>query len=318
MHKRVAGEDDAGKRFDVVVRKAFPALSLGQIFKAIRSGKITLNDSKALGNIRITTGDLLTYHGFYHENHPNTSPQIVPPSPNKLISLWQNTDLVVFNKPVGMKIHDGNDSMTALVQQNFPTPKALSFKIGPCHRLDRNTSGLVMFAKTAHGARIFMEVQKSHRLRKYYLAIMSGQMHHSFSAMNYLVRYNQTSYVVSSKQSSLSQLALTTFYPLCTNKQASLVLCRLHTGRTHQIRAVSSYYGHPLINDVKYHSKISTKTTPYALHAYALYSETPQLTLNVLCMPHHKEFSILLEQYELHGTWENQAKTIIQNDGLVT
>ncbi len=316
MYKRTAGEDDAGKRFDVVARKAFPALPLGQIFKAIRSGKLALNEKKVLGNTRITAGDSLVYYGKYHDNHSNTLS--LSTNTPKIIPLWENNDLALFNKPVGIKIHDGDESMTALVQQSYPASTSLSFNIGPCHRLDRNTSGLVMFAKTAQGARTFMNVQKTEGLCKYYLAIIRGQLRYSFSAINHLARQNQTSYVVSSASSETSQLALTTFYPLCSNIQASLVLCRLHTGRTHQIRAVSAYYGYPLINDAKYSLQRSHSNTYYALHACALYSKDTQLPLKVICLPHHKEFSILLNQYDLPSDWVNKLKATIHHDGLLS
>lgn len=264
MVEKIADKNDAGKRFDVVARAAFPALALSQIFRAIRTGSLKLNHKKAKMQQRISAGDILQYFNTYSEEE-SPDPMFIADVDLKGCSdieiIWQNDDLIALNKPRGMKVHDGADSLQSWLWGQIGKGHALSFTPSPCHRLDRNTSGLVIFAKTAQGAREFAQRQESQSLKKVYLGILTGSLRKHTYWENILSYSDGKAFI-----SESGRIALTEVEPIAWNIQETLVALYLHTGRTHQIRVQAKEAGLPLSGDTKY----GGAGNKYYLHAICI------------------------------------------------
>ncbi|GAB1481357.1 hypothetical protein MASR2M78_01720 [Treponema sp.] len=164
------------------------------------------------------------------------------------------------------------------------TATSLSFRVGPLHRLDRQTSGLVTFSCTLQGAQIFSLALQERRLRKRYLGIFEGKI----DAEEY---WEDTLYRAEDQKITHLQpigegpgkAALTRVFPLASNHTLSLGLVEIGTGRTHQIRVQAASRKHPLLGDLKYGGQ--KLSGGFLLHAYELNTEkAPELKLkeNVL------------------------------------
>ncbi|MGL4525305.1 MAG: RluA family pseudouridine synthase [Spirochaetia bacterium] len=261
MIEKRADLNDAHKRFDVVARAAFPHLPLSQIFSAIRSGKLRLNGEKAKPQVRIAQGDLLSYAGIYKEEPVKV--EFLPKPSFTIPILYEDKNFLILNKPKNIKTHDGHESLQAWVISYLGRGTSLSFSPGPCHRLDRQTSGVIVFAKTSHGARCFSQRQESDALVKTYIGILHGCMQKKTLWKHQLVYANHRSF-----QSPDGLQAITQITPLVQKNGRTLALFILKTGRTHQIRSQASIAGMPLLGDKKYGS--SYANDGYFLHAVSL------------------------------------------------
>ncbi|TVR87005.1 MAG: RNA pseudouridine synthase, partial [Spirochaetaceae bacterium] len=164
---------------------------------------------------------------------------------------------------------------------------SLSFTPGPVHRLDRNTTGLIVYAKTLLGARTFSQLLHTHALHKRYLALLSGSLDRNETWSDVLRRdyHTHTTHRAEPTSQTEPQLqgppqtsesglpAETMVIPLCGNGSATLAVLEPKTGRTHQIRAQAALHGHPLAGDSKYGAPATSH--PYILHAFQLAWEDP-------------------------------------------
>ncbi len=256
------GRDDLDRRLDRVIRKAFPGLPLGEIYKYLRKGLIKVKKKKQKADYRLKPGDIIqTYTVLTLNSRQNTGQSL-----NKADILIETGNIIVVNKKIGILIH-GDKSLNQQVGNYLSgkIPESLSFRPGPLHRLDRNTSGIVVFGKSLTGAREFSTMLTEGFLEKYYLGILEGKIRGAGIWTDSLIRNNEITRFASP---GTGQEARTSYRTLLSNDRFSLVLFQLHTGRTHQIRAHASGHGHPLYGDKKYGS--SGSPSGYFLHAWLL------------------------------------------------
>ena len=174
----------------------------------------------------------------------------------------------MINKPAGIEIHGKNSITEGVIRYlEGKIPESLSFRPGPLHRLDRNTSGIVAFGKSLHGAREFSRLLKSDGIEKYYIAILDGKIPDRGKWTDILSREGLVTRI---DGNSRGKKGITSFKTLFSTGELSLVLFRLHTGRTHQIRAQAGWHGHSLSGDVKYGG--SRILRHYCLHAWLIKS----------------------------------------------
>lgn len=252
----VATADDDGKRLDAVCRRLLPALGLGAIHKAIRKGDIRLSGRKAPADHRLRTGDELDIYEPLVRAGRGAPPR--PKTAHKRPRRLMNEDLgnllvrrtehvVVFNKPRGVLVH-GPDGLDTLVRALVPN-QSLSYRPGPLHRLDQNTSGLIVFGISVQGARVFGGLLRSGQIDKSYVAILRGKLEVPVHCDAPLLKDAERGLVSVDPAGRPSR---TEFHPLLFRNGCTLTLCRPRTGRTHQIRVHAREIGHPLAGDGKY------------------------------------------------------------------
>ncbi|MDR1318503.1 MAG: RluA family pseudouridine synthase, partial [Treponema sp.] len=184
MELKTGGDDD-GRRLDRVLRKALPETPLSLIHKFLRQGRVLVNGLPAKPSSRVGAGDTITFpeprEGPGAEQRGASEPGVSSPSPPRSPPplspdlLWQGAGLLVFNKPAGLAVH-GPESLDAAVRAALAGRLApsLSFRPGPLHRLDKPTSGVIVFSSSLEGARFFSALLREGRVKKYYLALVEG------------------------------------------------------------------------------------------------------------------------------------------------
>ncbi len=279
-----AGENDQGKRLDRIVRDLLPRAGLSEIYRALRKGRILVNDARRPAAYRVMQGDLIridpSLPGARPENVPADGSAVSPtsvrepgrtgPAPGIDIEgmiLLETDAVIALNKPAGMLVH-GPGSLGEAIEARLEgsLPPSLTFRPGPLHRLDRNTSGVLLFSRSLAGARRFAELMRRREIGKYYLALLSGDLQRPEAWQGALVR--EQGVTRSAGPGERGRMSLTRAAPLLRAGGMTLALCAIPTGRTHQIRAQAAGRGMPLAGDRKYGGP--PLPGGYLLHAAAL------------------------------------------------
>ena len=246
-----AGPDDNERRLDRVLRKALSDYSLSLIHRLLRQGKVLVNGKVATPSERVKSGQVIHIKSLVNIKQNMVNDNTDPPAALPQI-LFQRSGIIVFNKPPGLATH-GPHGLSSLVIANLANtlPYSLSFKPGPLHRLDKPTSGAIVFSTTLDGARLFSRLLREHRLIKTYLAVVEGRITAGHTWEDELVRDTRIkkTYVTGTKG---RENAITKVKPLSSNGKYTLLEAQIITGRTHQIRAQAAAHGHPMAGDRKY------------------------------------------------------------------
>ncbi|MEI8095002.1 MAG: RluA family pseudouridine synthase [Spirochaetales bacterium] len=268
----IAGRDDAGRRFDVLLRRLLPSLGLSALQKAVRRGDIRLNGQKASGEARIAEGDLISVWDKLLSQNPHSDRKdrhsLLPPG----AILFQDKDFLVLNKPSGELVQAARSGEIALDERvrdylAGTLSASLSFRPGPLHRLDRFTSGVLVFSASLEGARHFSGALQSGLVSKEYLALLQGTLQTEVLVDAPLEREDgQVTTVADSGRSARSLVT-----PLAVVAGRTLARVKIETGRTHQIRAHCAHLGLPLAGDTRYGAtRLAEGPVPWFLHAWRL------------------------------------------------
>ena len=272
------------KKLDAFLFHECNALTLNIFYKTLRKKDIRINNVKISENVIVHTGDEL---------------KVFLPD-NKLIKeisvnvIYEDENILVINKPIGIEV-TGEDSITSIVQKkysiapNFPSP---------CHRLDRNTYGILLFAKNNASLDILLSKFKNKEIKKHYLCKVYGipkKEHDTLEA--YLFKDNKKSMVYISDSFKKGYQKILTSYSIIKRdieRNTSILDIELHTGRTHQIRAHLAHIGYPIIGDGKYGiNKVNKK---FGIYTQSLYSYKLKFEFisdsGILKYLNHKEFYI--------------------------
>ena len=238
------------------------------LHKLIISNHIYINNKNVdTRNIPIP-GDVINIDLNFNE----TSENIVPTEIN-LDIIYEDDGLLVLNKQPGIPIHPSilhyEDSLSNGVQFYY-NKIGLKSKIRPVNRLDRNTSGLVVFAKNEYIQECLIRQMKANMFHKEYIAICEGIFNDKKGTINLPIARKENS-IIERCISDNGQEAITDYEIIenVTNKNFSIVKCKLLTGRTHQIRLHMSHIGHPIIGDSLYGNS-SSLINRQALHSYKI------------------------------------------------
>jgi len=242
----VTGENDEGRRLDRVLRKALPGHPLPLIHRLLRQGQVFVNGKPAKAQDRICRGVKISIPSL---NDAPKAAALSPSLPSPAI-IWEGPGLIAVNKPAGLAVH-GPASLDAMVRSFLAgkTSPSLSFKPGPLHRLDKPSSGIVVFSTNIEGARLFSALMREQKVKKTYLAVVEGKVEKEEIWEDALVRDRE---MKKTFVSSDGKNAVTKIKPLACKGCYSLVSAQIATGRTHQIRAQTAARGHPLAGDRKY------------------------------------------------------------------
>ena len=285
MKEFTIGKNDAGQRLDRFLAKAVPLLPASLAQKYIRIKRIKLNGGRAERDTRLQERDILQLYinDEFFETPRQDNAYLTVASP-KLNIVYEDAHILLVDKRPGLAVHphDGAEYgrtlidhiLSYLYQKKEWTPRAESaFTPALCNRIDRNTGGIVIAAKTAEALRVMNQKIKDRELDKRYLAIVEGcPKPETGSLKGYLFKDEKKNRVfVSDSPKPGAKTCQTNYRVLAKRKDLSLVECELITGRTHQIRAQFAHAGHPLLGDGKY-GKLDKRfdRTYQALYSYKL------------------------------------------------
>ncbi len=264
--------DHAGKRIDSAINELFEQFSRSQIQKWIKDGLITINGKTTkpkhilLGDEEIEINiELLPTNEWLAENID-------------LNVIFEDDDIIVIDKPIDMVVHPGAGNMTGTISNallhKYPNQDKLP-RAGIVHRLDKDTSGLMVAAKSSIAYHNLVQQLSERKVSRKYLAIVEGEIYEEGTINQPIGRdlNNRTKMAINYK----GKEAITHYKPIEVYDGFTLIECQLETGRTHQIRVHMKSIKHPLVGDQTY-NKSSTKLDKIgieninrqALHAYKL------------------------------------------------
>ncbi|WP_026685103.1 RluA family pseudouridine synthase [Heyndrickxia coagulans] len=262
-------EHEANERLDKMVSSIREEWSRSQVQQWIKDGDITVNGKKEKANYRLQTGDLIEIAV------PEPELPDIEPEDLHLDIYYEDGDVLVVNKPKGMVVHPSNGHFTGtLVNGLMYHCKDLSgingvLRPGIVHRIDKDTSGLLMVAKNDYAhEKLAAQLSEKTVTRKYF-ALVHGNIPHEAGTIDAPIGRDpadrQRMAVVDNGKD-----AVTHFRVLERFDRFTFIECRLETGRTHQIRVHMKYIGHPLAGDPKYGPKKTIDFGGQALHAGVL------------------------------------------------
>jgi len=256
--------DAAGQRLDKFLRRALKDVPLSHIFKLLRTRKVRVNGARGHGEQILAQGDAVVVRGDEEQLLASRSGDAgrAPPGGVKVTFqvLFEDEHLLAVNKPSGLAAHPGTGITGAtLVEEaraylrvpaNLPTTE---FKPSPAHRLDRETSGVVLVAKTRKCMARLTEIFTSGEgVRKSYLALAKGKMPRAEGTVELALSEHEQTARSKSQRGVNFQEATTHYRVISSMREASLLQLRIETGRTHQIRRHLQAIGHPVAGDARY------------------------------------------------------------------
>jgi len=242
----------ANTRLDVLAAQILEDLSRSQVQKLIEDEAILVNGKPAKANYKVREGDSITCR------LPDPEPLEVVPEPIPLDIIYEDRDLLVVNKPQGMVVHPAAGvNRGTLVNALLYHCRDLSgingvLRPGIVHRIDKDTSGLLLVAKNDLAHQDLARQIKEHTVKREYLALVHGVMMEPGGVIEAPIGRDTKDRQKMAVVLRNSKKALTRYRVLERLNGYTLVQCRLETGRTHQIRVHMAYINHPVVGDPKY------------------------------------------------------------------
>jgi 23S rRNA pseudouridine1911/1915/1917 synthase len=261
---------DEGERIDKFLSEASEDWSRSQIQKWIKEGLVQVNGEAVKGNYRLSADDEIKL-----KVPPPVELQIQA-EPMDLVIAYEDKDVVVIDKPRGLVVHPGAGHYTGtLVNGLLAHCHDLSgingvLRPGIVHRIDKDTSGLLMAAKNDKAHLSLAEQLKEHTVNRKYIALVHGAIPHETGTIDAPIGRDPKNRQQMAIVFDRGKEAVTHFVVLERFKEYTLVELKLETGRTHQIRVHMKYIGYPLVGDPKYGPKNPFQIEGQALHAAVL------------------------------------------------
>jgi len=259
----------ASMRLDRWIKNNIGKFPQSLLEKSIRKGKIKLNKKKTRSSYKLKNGDELSFSNFNYKYIKNEKYKYTPSqrslNENEKSLIDNNNDFIVINKKAGISVQGGTKSKNNLIDIFSGSKLFKDTKPYSVHRLDKDTSGVMIIAKNYISAKLLTSLFRLRKIHKTYLAICYGIFKNKKGEIRgELIKYE--------KEKKISELAITYYNVINSNNFFSFVELKPITGRKHQLRKQLSYMGNPIVGDNKYNIlKLKSKSEKkLMLHAHKI------------------------------------------------
>ena len=266
----VVTENDAKLRLDQFLAKRFPEYSRSRLQQLIRGGFVRLNEQTTRPRHIVRCGDKIDL------TEPPVEKIDVRPEPIPLEILFEDDDLIVIDKPAGLTVHPGagqrEHTLVNALLDHCATLSGIGGKERPgiVHRLDKETSGCLVVAKNDVAHRELSKQFAARTVEKIYLALVAGKLRKAAGVIEEKIGRHPVRRQRMQVTSLRGRTAKTEYRVIRSSDEASLIECRLHSGRTHQIRVHLHHLGHAVLGDKVYAGRVAKNFPRQILHAWKL------------------------------------------------
>lgn len=271
------GSNEAGQRLDKFLRKLLKDVPLSAIYKTLRKGDVKINGSKKKEKYVLELGDIVEIRDITttaSEKKKVVNFQKVDPSHLKII--FEDENLLILEKWPNVLVHGDKKGEITLTDYalsylndkgDYIPEQEVTFTPAPCNRLDRNTSGMVLFGKNFEALKQLNEMIRDRKIKKYYMALVKGKMNSGIYEA-YIKKDSENNISeIYDQQVPMSKKIAMEVKLIQTDALYSLIEIELITGRSHQLRAHLAHLGYPIIGDQKYGEK---KVNEFFINKYGL------------------------------------------------
>lgn len=255
------GTNEAGQRVDKFMRKWLKDVPLSAIYKSLRKGDVRVNGKKIKEKYSLVEGDIIETRDITTEIKKEKFKRI----DNKLKITYEDENMLLVEKWPGVLTHsDSKDSESTLTDYvlsylfdkgDYSPENEITFTPAPCNRLDRNTSGIVIFGKNYDSLKLLNEMIRERKIEKYYVSLVKGKIRDGiYEAYISKDQDNNLSKIFKEEKPNTKKIAMEVKTMECCGTYSLLEL-KLLTGRSHQLRAHLSSLGNPIVGDDKYGDK---------------------------------------------------------------
>ncbi len=286
-------EDAAGQRLDKFLKKRLPAVPISHLYKMVRTKKVKVNGARAEIGQELVAGDLVSVRGTDEALLEKSSPKPESARPARPVGqdfqvLFEDKDILVCDKPSGLAVHPGTgitgDTLVDQARAYFEKMGLVipegEYKPSPAHRLDRETSGVVVIAKTRQAMVKLTEIFTEGTAHKRYLALAKGRFQREKGTINLRLPEHQQTANSKQQRGVNMQEAVTHWKRLAGGPEATLLELEIETGRTHQIRRHLAAIGHPVVGDGKHGDFPFNRRARAAFGLKRMFLHSAQLTLH--------------------------------------
>ena len=297
MKELEINNENEGKRLDLYLTEILEE-SRNFILKNIKLGNILVNGNIVKGGYSLKENDKIVIKDLTVDTSINK--EDIP-----LDILYEDNDIIVVNKKSGMVVHPGNGNYShtlvnaLMAHTDDLSDEGGSERCGIVHRIDKDTSGILLVAKTNKAHRILSDGFKNKTIKRKYIALVYGVINNNYGKIVAPIGRSKTDRKKMAVTDENSKAATTNFKVLERYKNSTLVELILETGRTHQIRVHMDYIGHPVVNDPMYGRRKVINDYGQMLHAeYLGFNHPITGKFMEFSVPPEKEFMEILEQFK--------------------